>query len=485
MDDQPKTYDVRSGLAAIRRRLPLIVATAAVAALVAVVITVISEDKYEATATLFMRDAEISDRIFGGSAVLNAPPVSEETNLGLVDQKQVIGAAAERLSLSYGEVDSQVTIEGGAGPELIEVTASTGEATEAAAIANGVAEAIVAVRAEADRSQVEAARRSVQADLEQLSTGPGGANGQEAAQLRRQLRQLRTLALLETGDIEITGPAVRPSTASSPGAAQNAAIGGVAGLVIGLIAALLLERLAPRMSSRRDFEQALGAPCLGSVRYGSKLGTGSSPVVLDPAQLEAVRALWARLRAGRGESASRRLIVAGMVPGDGAEVLALALARVSAAEGSTTLLVDANLRAPVFADQLGVSPAPGLSDVLGGSASGAEATKPVSGSGPGGEGELLSLIPAGTLPPNPLGLLAGARAEQLVERAGAVAEMTIISVPPLATLADGMALVGRVDSVIVAGRPGAAGEEDARSVASQLTDAGAHLGGFVLVEPKR
>ena len=125
---------------------------------------------------------------------------------------------------------------------------------------------------------------------------------------------------------------------------------------------------------------------------------------------EAIRKLRTNLRYVDVDEPPRSIVVTSSAPGEGKSVVAANLARVMARAGQPTLLIDADLRRPMVADQFGVDGAIGLSQLLAASVSLEDAAQPSSV-------QNLTLLPAGQVPPNPSELLGSKRMKELHQRA--------------------------------------------------------------------
>src|SRR5262249_22545537 len=133
-------------------------------------------------------------------------------------------------------------------------------------------------------------------------------------------------------------------------------------------------------------------------------GGEDRPVALNnPAApgAEAYRAARAGVQFLSMQAPMRRVLVAGLRESDHQDVAAANLAVTLAAAGSRVVLVDADLRAGQIHARFGLAAGTGLTSVLLGDSSLAEALRPVDV--PGGA---LRVLGTGPLPPNPADLVA-------------------------------------------------------------------------------
>jgi protein-tyrosine kinase len=192
-------------------------------------------------------------------------------------------------------------------------------------------------------------------------------------------------------------------------------------------------------------------------------------------QVEALRAIRSQLMLRWFARGRRALAIAGVTPEDGASLFAANLAVVFAQLGKQTLIVDANLRSPRQQEMFGVKPRQGLSDLLA-----ERADLDVIVRVPAFVD--LSLMPSGTVPPNPQELLArdGLRAlnTQLENRY----DVVLYDLPPLAAGADALAVAVRAGGILLVACKHRTRIASIGRMAEHMTEAGAEVVGSVVVE---
>ena len=487
MDEAEETYDPRRIWWALVRRRAVIVGTALLVAGVALVVSVLQPDRYESTATLLFRDPGVDQRIFdppilfGGDGLLGGRNVpNSETTIGLVS----LDAVAERTAAVLGDksteqVSDEITIRKGAGLELIEVTAKTGDPEESAATANAYVRAFLVERRAGDRLVYRRAFRSIERQLEELPVRLQGTA--EDLRLRRQLRDLEALQLIQTGDAELVERAGVPTARSSPKPLRNTALAGVTGLILGLLGALLLERIDARLRSSRDFERAYGAPVIASIpELGGGGGDGLPLARLDH---EGFRRLWAHLRYMDGSKAPGPVLAVGARAGEGCTTVALGLCRAAAAEGSRVVLVEADMRSSQLAARASVAPMPGLAELLGNEVGERDAIRELPAEGGGEAARPVSLIPAGETLESAAALLAGEPLSELLRHLGGESDLVVVDAPPLGDSSDAIPLFRVCGTVVVV----AAFEQpagDAAGLRRELTELGANVVGVVVTRAR-
>ncbi|MES2757518.1 MAG: chain length determinant protein tyrosine kinase EpsG [Pseudomonadota bacterium] len=192
-------------------------------------------------------------------------------------------------------------------------------------------------------------------------------------------------------------------------------------------------------------------------------------------QVEALRAIRSQLMLRWFGHGHKALAIAGVDADDGASLFAANLAVVFAQLGEQTLLVDANLRSPRQQDVFALAPRQGLSDVLAGRAD-------LDVIGRVAAFAELSVMPSGTLPPNPQELLSREVFRNLNAQLGARYDVVLYDVAPFAAGADAIAVAARAGGVLLVARKNRTRMAALASMAAQLGEAGAEVVGSAVVD---
>jgi protein-tyrosine kinase len=193
------------------------------------------------------------------------------------------------------------------------------------------------------------------------------------------------------------------------------------------------------------------------------------------AQVEALRAIRSQLMLRWFTRGRRALALVGVDPDDGASLFAANLAVVFSQLGEQTLLVDANLRSPRLQDIFALKPRQGLSDVLAGRADLDVIVQVPSFVD-------LSVLPSGTLPPNPLELLNREGFRTLNAQLESRYDIVLYDVAPFAAGADALAVSARAGGVLLVARKHHTRMTGLADLAEQLSEAGAEVVGSVVVD---
>ncbi|MGV3653786.1 MAG: chain length determinant protein tyrosine kinase EpsG [Noviherbaspirillum sp.] len=207
---------------------------------------------------------------------------------------------------------------------------------------------------------------------------------------------------------------------------------------------------------------------------------GFSPDLLaayDPfsPQVEMLRAIRSELALRWFASGAPALVVGSANRREGASFLAANLAVVFSQLGERTLLIDANLRRPRQQQIFGIGSRLGLSDILVGRAH-LETICKLDTLGD------LSVLPAGTVPPNPQELLSRPAFGELTEALGGRFEKIIVDVPAFSEGADGLTVANRLGGMLLVARANHTGTADLEFVRGRLAGTGAALVGSVLLD---
>ncbi|NHZ78548.1 chain length determinant protein tyrosine kinase EpsG [Massilia sp. CCM 8695] len=194
-------------------------------------------------------------------------------------------------------------------------------------------------------------------------------------------------------------------------------------------------------------------------------------------QVETLRAVRSQLMLRWFARGRKSLTVVGIDRGDGASLFAANLAVVFSQLGEHTLLVDANLRTPAQHTIFNISGKQGLSDVLAGRAD-LDVTAHV------GSFVDLSVLGAGTLPPNPQELLSRSNFAGLNAQLESRYDVTLYDVAASQTGLDALVLAARTGGVLIVARKNKTHMGDVNALAEQVAQNGAVVVGSVLVDFK-
>jgi len=458
----------------LRRRLPLALLVAVLLPSAALVLSLITEKKYTATAKLLFRDPGFDQKLYGSSPLLapSVDPAREAaTNVSLVSLDTISGLASRALGrrLSPSEIRDRVAVSAQGQSNVIVVMATDRSPAFAAKLANTTAMQYIDFRRESDRSKLTSALKPLRSQVRALK--PADRNGDDGQTLKDQIGRLRVLASLQTGNAELVQPAQRPATASSPKPFRNVFIGLIGGIILGMGLALLLDRLDRRVRDQSDAEAIFERPLLGVIPERPSLRTdGGEALSLSGPEGEAFRALRTNLRYFDVDHDIHSLLITSSAPGDGKSTIARYLAMTAAASNVRVILLEADLRRPVLGNLFGDLHGRGLTNVLADHDAITDVIQrvPLQMGGLPDMGLTLDVVTSGPIPPNPTDLLESDRMRDVLAELEEHYDLVVIDTSPLTVVPDAVPVLGRVSGVVVVIRDGKSTRAGARDLRKQL-----------------
>lgn len=493
---------LRALLEVLRRRAGMILLGVVLAAGVTFAISSVQHKKYEAKATLLLKNT-LASQTFGSSLqVDNASPTSTPerdaaTTFQLASQPVIADNAAANLirrhqPIAAKAVENNATVSSENQSDVYDVKVTAPSATAAAAAANEFAAQFIAFRRQTDQANIVQSQRLLQHQSNRLEAQRKKllANGTTTTgttsdsltlrQLNSQIRDLSnraddlsTLASLQTGNAVVIQAATPPVLPSSPKPVRNAIIAGFAGLLLGLGLALMREQLDHRMRNSSDLETAFGLPVLARLPKSRALARRSSvPQRLPGVEQEAFRILRANLRYLHAGGELNSVLVTSPTVEEGKSTVSFNLAAAVAATGVRVLLIEGDLRKPRLARMLGLSRNFGLSALLSGKRQHLEEVVhqiPVSERMNGsGSARTMDVLLAGPPARNPSELLDSDRMREVLTEAEDRYDLVIIDTPPATVVSDAIPLMKHVNAVLVVGRIGKLTANGAARLREQL-----------------
>ena len=272
--------------------------------------------------------------------------------------------------------------------------------------------------------------------------------------------------------------AVIPGAPFTPNWERNLLIGAGAGLVLGYVLAFFTLSVDRRIRNQADVETLTNAGVLAIIPKVASLGTGKDVGVQDSLAGESIRQLRTNLRFVNVDNPPRAIVVTSPNPSEGKSTVSANLARLLAEAGNPTILIDADLRRPTQARRASKDNAVGLTQLLAGDITLAEALVP-------SETEGLTLLPSGRIPPNPSELVGSKRMQVLIDNLKNDYTV-IIDAPPLLPVTDAGLLTSAADGCILVVQVGKTYKEQVKLCAKILERVNGRLLGSVLnMAPRR
>jgi succinoglycan biosynthesis transport protein ExoP len=489
VNEAPRYATLRDYLQVLRRRRLWVLAFVLVFAGAAFAFSKAREAEYAAEAALSVRDVSEDVDLLTASGI---PPQATPETLATVTadratSPRVLRRVKRRLRtrLTTDQLKDRVTTNVEARTQFVVVQTRARNPRFAARLANAFADQIRLVTVREERARFARAGRSLRSQFDKAKRR--GKPGRFTRELYAE-RISRVDALQQfSRPVELSRIAQVPKHPVSPRPARDTILGGILGLALGIVAAFVSDLLDRRLKGSHEVQKELGLPLLGYVSnkaMGNTLLTTNGDRAETETELEAFRIMRANLDFLDVDKPLRSLLVTSGLPEEGKTTVALALAGVYASSGRRTVVVEADLRKPVFARRLPIERAPGLTDHLAGKASLEQITQGVAvlsgapttvatqpaGSEPQRQGsrQTLSCISAGTEMPYSQELLGSDRFKGFLERLRSSYDVVIFDAAPLLPVVDTLELVPQVDAVLLCVRASRTTREQAKAAKEAL-----------------
>lgn len=433
---------LRSYLQILRKRWPLIVIISLLGILAAISLTIITPNTYSAQASAFVTitstgtesNSLYQNSQFALQRVKSYPQV--------ISSPDVLQPVIDELQLDLSVQDLQETVTADNPPDtvLLNITAQSGSPIQAQLIANSAAQHLGTV-------------------IEQLETSRAGG----------------------TAPVKVSTavPANLPQSPVSPRRSLNLALGLLIGLALGIGAAVIREGQDTTIKGD-DLQDLTGTAPLGVIGFDPY--AGKKPLIALQSQsvgVEAFRTMRTNLQFVDVDNPPRQLVITSAIADEGKTTTACNLAITLAESALRVCLVEADLRRPKVSSYLGIDGSVGLTNVLAGQFPLHDVLVPW-------RRGLLTVLPAGTTPPDPSQLLGSKNMTILLDELRDKFDFVIIDAPPLLPVTDAAVLARATDGALFVSRYGHTRRELVTKALEDLETVNARLIGTVLtfVPPK-
>jgi polysaccharide biosynthesis transport protein len=468
---RPEVSNAPDFLRVLWRRKWLVLAPVILVPLVAVLLSLQSDDRYEASADLVLSRQNLAGSLVGiDDPTLGQPERVIETQAELARTPVVVERTLTAAGVSDLTVDDFLdnsSVTGRSDADLLAFSVRDRDDDRAEQLATAYAQQFLRYRRELSTTAIADARERVQEQLDELE-----ATGQKRTIPYRDLsetaQQLLTLESLQGSDASV----VRPATGADqvePRPRRNGLLGLVVGLAIGIGLAFLAEAFDTRVRSENDIEEVLDVPLLARLpepprrfRRTSRLVTLGEPFGADA---EPFRILRSNLDIANIETGARSVMFTSGVEGEGKSTVVANLAVTLARTGRRLVLVDLDLRRPSLGRFFDLDNRSGVADVILGGVELDDAVVPVTiggvgwngrGPSPAGQsaepGTSFAFLPAGragSVPSNPGSLVGTQALRDVLSALEDRSELVLIDAPPLLPVGDAGALSTDVDAIVL------------------------------------
>lgn len=495
--------DLRRLLAIIRTWYPLLVASVVLAAGAAFLVSSLLPKTYEARATLI-----VGQSLSAVNPDYNQLLVSQQltaTYAAVATMRPNVEAVITQLGLNVSPDDllKRVQVQGPAGSTLLTISAQDTEPARAAAIANALAQQLIAaspaiqgrqpdvdsaIDADLKATQVQITATQERVTVLSNLPNPSPAETTELATLEGRLASLRstyaTLLSFSSANastlLSVVEPADPPAAPVSPRPLLNTLLAGLLGLLASGGVMLVAEYLDDSIKDPDTVQEVLGVSTLGAIEP-MKGGNDRMEIYRLAALLyprsgvaEAYRTLRTNIEFASVDAPIRTLLITSSVPGEGKTITAANLAIVFAQAGRRVLLVDADLRRPGVHVAFSTPNDRGLTTML------HDDDVDLTSLALPTEEANLRILTSGPLPPNPAELMGSQRMQTVLERLKAGGDVVIFDSPPLHAVSDAAILSSFLDGTIFVIDAGRSRRGTVRQGREALAKAGARVLGVVL-----
>jgi capsular exopolysaccharide synthesis family protein len=473
-------------LSTLRRRLLIILLTTLLVTGAAAAFAYVGRNHYQSSAELLFNQTIGPDlNAIGLLPVAANADKQALDNVAYVSSRRVAQVAGRKLHVSTDSVQSDVAVSGGKTNDVVNVSATASSARRAAQLANTYAAAAIGLSQADQAARARLIIAALTAQLRGMSVQD--RNGTPGVQIRARIPQLQALAVAGTGSPHVIQAGFVP-THTSDNPVQIVVLGALLGLVLGAGLALVRDQADRRLRHAGAVSAAFDAPVLATIPRNRALARHLPFTKLPSAVTEAFSMLQANLRYGQSKPL-RSLLVTSSGGQQGKTTVSWNLGLTAVSSGLSVVLVDADLRRSTLAARHDLLPFPGLAEVLRGDVRAMHAIQRVSlspeedshdGDGAAsGRGQTLGVLVAGSPPPDPSGLLQSPQMIELLSSLTEQYDLVIVDTPPIAQVADAIALLRRVDGVLVVASINSTRGPEAGRLRGQLHALDAPMAGVV------
>ena len=277
------------------------------------------------------------------------------------------------------------------------------------------------------------------------------------------VKRLQEAQIAENQNIGNARVVANATVPDEPIASKNKLILGGGVIVASLLYVLIaftLDLRDPSLKTIKEIREVLNYPWLGMIplvkrnkkkqNFAVREAESSSPALPvreTPHSLasEAYRMLQSNLKFLKPDQVLKTIVVTSSVSKEGKSTVSANLALTLSQMGHKVLLVDADLHHPVQHHIWQLTNVAGLSDIIVNQVELKEAIKEVEHN--------LSVLPAGSIPPNPLALIDSNRMRALVQNLSAKYDFVIFDTPPLILVSDVLTLSKMTSGILLVAHP--------------------------------
>jgi len=307
-------------------------------------------------------------------------------------------------------------------------------------------------------------------------------NGELYKSLLNSALQLRLVKEGKVGNVRLLDQAVQPKKPIKPQKPLIVALALVLGLLAGAALAIARSMFMGGIRNPDEIEAHTGLNVYSVVPFTpeqvpvDKRNASSVQLlaVLHPESpaIEALRSLRIALQFATLEAGNNRVMITGATPGVGKSFISANFAAIMAAAGKRVLLIDADMRKGHIHQELGMQRENGLSELLAGVLTSAQAIRPQVLPN-------LDVLTTGKLPSNPADMMMSETFSRLLDTLSEQYELVIIDTPPVLVAADAAAVAPHAGVVLLVARADQTQLGELNESAKRLAHAGKTASGVL------
>lgn len=294
--------------------------------------------------------------------------------------------------------------------------------------------------------------------------------------------------VINAGNVEVIDLAALPVEQYSPHVFFNTIMGAIVGLLLSSLVILLVEITNNKIRSENDLGLITDIPVVGVVPIISyeKKKTETSSVLkrerenrrtdisgeisfIDKEAYGTARTNLMFLLSNKGY---KNIVITSASPSEGKTTTCINLAITFAKAGKKVLIIDGDMRSPSIHETFITPKTPGLSDVLGGFSD----LKSIVNTNI----KNLSILPAGTTPPNPAELMASDVFSEKLNGLSDKYDYIFIDTPPASVFPDALSISNKASGVIIVAKYASTKKEMFMRLIDKFNRIDANLLGVVL-----
>ncbi len=298
------------------------------------------------------------------------------------------------------------------------------------------------------------------------------SNRSQYDSLISKLNEVSVGSELKNQNAAVVDLAVLPEKPYSPWLALNLAIGLFLSMLAGAVTIYVLELLNNTFANPEQVERELQLPLLGILPAIEESEFARAMADPQSGLSEAYRSLRTSLQFSGEQGAPHTLAVTSSEPSEGKSTTIYKLAEDFAALGAKVLVIDADMRRPTLHRVFKMDNAVGLSNVLTSTIRRDDLPMLIKQVKPN-----LSLMTAGTIPPNPADLLSSSKMGLLLQKLGRSYDVVLVDSPPVIGLSDALILSRMTEATLLVVSSNQVTRKAASAALKRLRNAGGNIVG--------